>query len=135
MYTQTDQYLCVSSIKLLESRSTSLCSANSIQSKAVEEQEPFDEDNGDSSGMGSLEKQSAKMLDRSELDMHSSFVANPKLMQSISSLDMDTQKTIIRLITAVSILFFIICFTMIVFTLRYSESVDARSKSTPLVIS
>lgn len=57
-----------------------------------------------------------------------SFISNPKLLDSMSSLDLDMQKRMVRLITFFSIMFFVLCFLMIAFTLRYSEIVDAKSK-------
>ncbi len=57
-----------------------------------------------------------------------SFISNPKLMDSLSSLNGDAQKTVIRLITVITIIFFFMCFAMIAFTLRISEKVDAQSK-------
>ena len=55
------------------------------------------------------------------------FISNPKLLDSMSSLEPDVQKKMIRVIKVFSIFFFTVCFVMIAFTLRYSEYVDAKS--------
>ncbi len=58
----------------------------------------------------------------------SSFISNPQLLDSMSSLDIEMQRRIINVITVFSVLFFTVCFVMIAFTLRYSEYVDETSR-------
>ena len=130
--------LNVSSSKLLQSRSTSSFSASSnvflTKSENQKEIEFSSNNNDKESLMISHSKRSNKMIESSENgsespnEQRNSFMYNPKMLQSISSLDTSTQKTVIRLITAIGIMFFLMCLTMIVVTLKYSESVDARSE-------
>lgn len=47
---------------------------------------------------------------------------------SISILSEKRKKVIVRIVTIFSIIFFLICFAMIAFTLRMSEKIDAQSK-------
>ena len=68
-----------------------------------------------------------RLSNESKYSQRQSFISNPILLDSMSSLDLNTQRTIIRLITVFSVLFFVICFGMIAFTLRYSSYVDAKS--------
>lgn len=67
-----------------------------------------------------------RLSNESKYSQRQSFISNPILLDSMSSLDLNTQRTIIRLITVFSVLFFVICFGMIAFTLRYSSYVDAK---------
>jgi hypothetical protein len=56
------------------------------------------------------------------------FVSEPRLLDSMSSLDSRVQKRVVNVITVTSVLFFTVCFLMIAFTLRYSEYVDEKSR-------
>jgi len=47
---------------------------------------------------------------------------------SISILSEKRKKVIVRIVTIFSVIFFLICFAMIAFTLRMSEKIDAQSK-------
>ncbi len=56
------------------------------------------------------------------------FASEPRLLDSMSSLDSRVQKRVVNVITVTSVLFFTVCFLMIAFTLRYSEYVDEKSR-------
>lgn len=47
---------------------------------------------------------------------------------SLSTLSDKKKKVIVRIVTVFSVIFFLICFAMIAFTLRMSEKIDAQSK-------
>lgn len=46
---------------------------------------------------------------------------------SLSTLSDKKKKVIVRIVTIFSVIFFLICFAMIAFTLRMSEKIDAQS--------
>lgn len=48
---------------------------------------------------------------------------------SLSTLSDKKKKVIVRIVTIFSVIFFLICFAMIAFTLRMSEKIDAQSMS------
>ena len=52
---------------------------------------------------------------------------NPQAADSLSTLSDKKKKVIVRVVTVFSIIFFLICFAMIAFTLRMSEKIDAQS--------
>lgn len=52
----------------------------------------------------------------------------PQADDSLSTLSDKKKKIIVRVVTIFSIVFFLICFAMIAFTLRMSEKIDAQSK-------
>lgn len=51
-----------------------------------------------------------------------------QMADSLSTLSDKKKKIIVRIVTVFSIIFFLICFAMIAFTLRMSEKIDAQSK-------
>lgn len=51
----------------------------------------------------------------------------PQADDSVSTLSDKKKKIIVRIVTIFSIVFFLICFAMIAFTLRMSEKIDAQS--------
>lgn len=51
----------------------------------------------------------------------------PQVDDSLSTLSDKKKKIIVRIVTIFSIIFFLICFAMIAFTLRMSEKIDAQS--------
>ncbi|CAF0873782.1 unnamed protein product [Brachionus calyciflorus] len=51
---------------------------------------------------------------------------NPQIGDSLSNVSDKKKKIIVRVVTVFSIVFFLICFAMIAFTLRMSEKIDAQ---------
>ena len=47
---------------------------------------------------------------------------------SLSNTSESKKKIIVRIVTVFSVIFFLMCFAMIAFTLRMSEKIDAESK-------
>ena len=55
---------------------------------------------------------------------------NPQNMDSVSTaLSDQKKKVVVRVVTIVSVVFFLVCFAMIAFTLRMSEKIDEQSNS------
>jgi preprotein translocase subunit SecG len=53
---------------------------------------------------------------------------NLQTNDSLSTLSDKKKKIIVRIVTIFSVVFFLLCFAMIAFTLRMSEKIDAQSK-------
>ncbi len=58
----------------------------------------------------------------------SPFINSPHLTGSLTSLDLASHRRIIKVVTVFSIIFFIVCFVMIITTLKYSQYVDEKSE-------
>ena len=87
-------------------------------------------------GGGVDERHSSTLIDLHGLDANTttreSQLANLNNVQtcdSLSTLSDKKKKVIVRIVTVFSVVFFLICFAMIAFTLRMSEKIDAQSKS------
>ena len=53
---------------------------------------------------------------------------NAQMVDSLSTLSERKNKIVVRIVTIFSVIFFLICFAMIAFTLRMSEKIDAQRK-------
>jgi hypothetical protein len=54
---------------------------------------------------------------------------NAQMVDSLSTLSDKKKKVVVKIVTIFSIIFFLICFAMIAFTLRMSEKIDAQCKN------